>query len=263
MGKALAASAGFVTNPSTTLTTWTPATGDSNTVRAFDANSNAYILAMWGFGATAGVQQVTSPRLHDTTYGIRNSLKASDPRPQWQMGKVQRIYPQDVLVPQQTGGASETDAGCMLQYFENFSGADAKLVMPNQLPSQIEQLVTVQTTHTIGSTRGDWTGSVALNSFSALLKANRWYAILGYTTDTLVNAVGIHGPDTGNLRLAGPGSTDAIQTRSWYEDLSYATGLPCVCLFNASNVGSTFVDLQSVANSGTVIIDHNLALLAI
>ena len=117
MGLALAASAGLVTNPSTTVTTWTAATNDSNTVKAFAAGSDAFLISMWGSGATAGILQVQSSRLHDTTRGIYFNLKAANSVPSWPLGFVQRIYPQDVLVPAQSGGGSETDSGCMLQWF--------------------------------------------------------------------------------------------------------------------------------------------------
>lgn len=261
MGLCLASSAGFVTNPSSTLTTWTAATQDSNTVKAYTAGTDAWIINMWGSGATAGILQVTSPRLHDTSRGIRYKLKAANPTPPWQMGLVQRIYPQDVLVPAQTGGGSETDSGCMLQWFADLPGTQSRLIDANTLSkSMIEDLVTVETTHTAG-TAGDWSGSVALNSGSQLLKANRDYVLLGYVVDTAGVSVGLRGPDSGNFRVCGPMSIDNLVTSSWYSQLSRWTGLPCNVVINAANAGATFVDLQSNAGSGTVVIEHTFALL--
>ena len=261
MGLALGASAGFVTNPGATLTTWTAATGDSNSVRNFNGSSEAFIINMWGSGATAGLLQVYSPRLHDTTRGIRYKLLAANASPPWQMGYVQRIYPQDTLVPQQSGGGAEVDSGCMLQWFADLPGVQSRLVLPEQVKNRVEHLVTVETTHTAG-TAGDWSGSVALNSGSNLLKANRDYVLLGFAVDTAGVSVGLRGPDTGNLRVAGPMTTDRKVTGSWYEDLSNRTGKPCAVIINAANAGATFVDLQSNAGSGTVVIEHTFALLA-
>lgn len=261
MGLALASSAGLVTNPSTTVTTWTAATGDSNTVKSFTAGTDGFIVSMWGSGATAGILQVTSPRLHDTTRGIYYNLKAADSRPPWQMGLVQRIYPQDVLVPGQSGGGSEVDSGCMLQWFADLPGVNARLIDGSQLNrNSVEDLVTVSTSHTAG-TAGDWSGSVALNSVTSLLKANRDYVLLGFVTNTAGVSVGLRGPDSGNLRVCGPMNIDNVVTNTWYSQLSRWTGLPCNVVINAANQGATFVDLQSNAGSGTVLIQHTFALL--
>lgn len=260
MGLALGASGGNVTNPNTTITTWTANTGDSNTVKSFREGTPAYILNMWGLGATLGIQQITSPRLHDTTRGVRFSLIAANSSPTWQMGLKQLIYPQDVLVPAQSGGAAEIDSGCMLQWFRDLPGVEAKLSTWESVLDRIEDLVTVETTHTSGAT-GDWSGSVAFNSGSALLKANRDYMVLGYASNTMITSVGLRGPDTGNLRVAGPGTTDRNVTKGWYNDLSRLTRLPCNPIVNAANAGATFVDVQHNA-AATIIVQHSLALLA-
>lgn len=261
MGLALGTAAGFVTNASTTLTTWTNATGDSQAVKSFREGTPAYIINGWALGATLGYFQVYSPRLHDTTRGIRYKLIAANSVPPWQMGLTQLIYPQDVLVVQQSGGGSEVDSGCLLQWFSDLPGVDARLVNWESWQNRIEDLVTVETTHTQG-TAGDWSGAVALNSGSQLLKANRDYMLLGYASDTNITSVGLRGPDTGNLRNAGPGTTDRKVTSSWYMDLSTKTKLPCNVIINAANAGATYVDVQGNTGSGTNIIEHTFALLA-
>lgn len=261
MGLALGTFAGYVTNANTTLTTWTNATGDSNTVKSFREGTPAYILSGWGLGATLGYMQVYSPRMHDTTRGIRYKLIAAQSIPPWQMGLKQLIYPQDVLTAQQSGGGAEVDSGCYLQWFQDLPGVNARLASWEQLQNRIEDLVTVETTHTEG-TAGDWSGAVALNSGSNLLKANRDYLLLGYVTDTNITSVGLRGPDTGNMRVAGPGTNQRNVTASWYNDLSRLCGVPCNAIINAANVGATFVDIQGNTGSGTRIIEHTFALLA-
>jgi hypothetical protein len=261
MGLALGSMAGYVTNASTTLNAWTNATGDSNTIKSFREGTPAYLLSGWGLGATLGYQQVFSPRMHDTSRGIRYKLIAAVSVPPWQMGLKQLIYPQDVLTIQQSGGGSEVDSGCYLQWYQDLPGVNARLVDWQQWQNRIEDIVTVETTHTQG-TAGDWSGAVALNSGSQLLKANRDYMLLGYASDTNITSVGLHGPDTGNLRVCGPGTTDRKVTASWYMDLSRLCMVPCNAIINAANVGATFVDVQGNTGSGTNIIEHTFALLA-
>lgn len=261
MGLALASMAGYVTNASTTLTAWTNATGDSNTVKSFREGSPAYLLSGWGLGATLGYLQVFSPRLHDTSRGIRYKLIAAQSTPPWQMGIKQLLYPQDVLTIQQSGGGSEVDSGCFVQWYSDLPGVNARLTSWETQQNNIEDLVTVETTHTQG-TAGNWSGGVALNSGSQLLKANRDYMLLGAVVDTNITSIGLYGPDTGNLRVPCPGSTDRKVTSSWFNELSSKCGVPCNPIINAANVGATFAEVQGNTGSGTNIIEWTFALLA-
>lgn len=255
MGKALEVIGARVTNPSTTITAYTPNTGDSFTVRNFAPGSQAFCLRTWGLGATAGIQQIHSPRWHDNVRGFRAKLLAADSRPVWNLGRKQTLQPQDVLVFEASGGGSETDTGAMLNYYVDLPGADARLIDMNQLNQRAVNVLTVETTHTSSATAGDWGGSVAINSGSQLLKANTDYAIVGYITDTNLCSVGYRGPDTGNIRAGGSGSNIRTVTREWFTDLTEQTGMPCIPVFNAANAGGTFVDIAVPATGSTVVIE--------
>ena len=262
MGKALEVIGGRVPNPSSTITAYTPNTGDSFTVRNFQTGSPAWCLRTWGLSATAGIQQVHSPRWHDNVRGFRAKLLAADARPVWNLGRKQTLQPQDVLVFEASGGGAETDNGFLLNYYTDLPGADARLIDVAQVNTRAVNVLTVETTHTSSSTAGDWGGSVAINSGSQLLKANTDYAILGYLTDTNVGAVGFRGPDTGNIRAGGSGSNVRTVTREWFTTLSEETGLPCIPVFNAANAGGTFVDIAVPATGSTVVIETLLVQLS-
>lgn len=262
MGKALEVVAGRVTNPGGTITNYTPATGDSFTVRSFAPGSKANTLGVWGLGATAGIQQLHSPRWHDDVRGFRAKLLASDARPVWNFGRLQMLQPQDLLTFQASGGGSETDAGYMLNYYDDLPGVDARLIDVNQLNQRAVNILTVETTHTSSGTAADWGGAVALNSGSQLLKANVDYAIVGYITDVNTGAVAYQGPDTGNLRVGGSGSNIRHETRNWFTKLSERTGKPCIPVFNAANVGGTFAWVNLPATATTVVVETLLVQLS-
>lgn len=259
MGRAFEILSGKVVNPSTTFTTWTMATGDSNAVRNFNPGTSAYLENMWAQSATAGRLDVRSPRMHDNVWNIRLGVLAADPSPLVPEEMQQILYPQDQLIIQQTGGGSETDCGSLLVYYDDLPGAQGRFYTWEAIFPNIKNYLTVETQQTTGSTAGDYGGSVPINNNFDLLKANEDYAILGYDVSAAVCSVGWRGPDFGNLRIGGPGTTTRIETRRWFVKMARADGRSWIPVFNAANKGSTFVDLLSTATGASVVVTTHLA----
>lgn len=255
MGIALDTVGGRVTNPGGTITAYTANTGDSFTVRNFTPGTGAYALNAWGLGATAGIQQLRSPRMHDDVRNYRARLLAANSLPVWQPGLKQLLYAQDQLVFEASGGGAETDSGAFLVWYQDIGGGTGRYVDYNQVLARGVNVLTTEVQCVSGATLGDWSGSVALNSSSNLLKANVDYAVLGLLTDTNVTSLAIRGTDTGNLRAGCPGTTDRRTTVNWFKDLAQATGLPTIPVINAANAGGTYVDVQHNTNAVTVTID--------
>lgn len=252
MGRALEIISGKATNPSTTFTALTMATGDSATVRNFQDSDMAFMEDMWAQGATAGAVRVTSPRLHDNLQGIRLGYAAATPQPLTPPDLKQRLRPQDNLTLQITGGGGEVDVASFLNVYNNLPGVDANLQTWEQVKPQIRNIAGVQTDHTIGATAGDYSGQQTIVSLYDTLKANEHYAILGYLVSAAVCSIGFRSPDFGNLRVGGPGTIQRLETRSWFKDLALRNGEPFIPVFNAANKFSTFVDLFSTATAGAV-----------
>lgn len=259
MGRAVEVISGKVVNASTTFTAWTMATGDSNVVRNFDLSYQATLCDAWAQSATAGLLRVRSPKLHDNVQGIRLGVAAATPQPLFPDEVYQRLYPQDTLTIEQTGGSSETDCGTLLIEYDNLPGADGVWSTWDQLKPLVIEYVTVETQHTTGGTAGDYGGALAINANFDLLKANEWYAILGYLTSAAVNTVGYRSPDFSNYRCGGPGTTQRIDTRDWFLRHALETGRPWIPAFNSANKGSTFVDLQSTATGASVVVQTFMA----
>src|SRR6266478_21844 len=123
MGRAIEVVAGFATNPGAVLTTLTPSTNTSFTIRGTDTSKNAWLCSAWAFNATAGEFKVQSPRLHDNVQGIRNRVTAASTLPLFNspfnpMAK-QRLFAQDNLTVQSSGCGAELDCGAILIYYED------------------------------------------------------------------------------------------------------------------------------------------------
>src|SRR5437868_9819527 len=128
---------GRITNAGATLTGLTLATGDSLAVRSYDFGSGAMLMNAWAQGATAGTVRVRSPRMHDNVQGVRVNYTAANPVPLLGREVNQRLYPQDVLIVEASGGGAETDAVTILNYYRDLPGAAARLAAWEEVKPRI------------------------------------------------------------------------------------------------------------------------------
>lgn len=242
---------GYATNPSTTFTQLTMAGTDSASVRNFPNGSAAYIFDQWSAGTTGGYIRTVSPRLHDNVAGITKRRTAATTRGLWSHYDREMLYPQDTLGLYITGGSSETDVMSTLIYYDDLPGSAARLSTWNEIAPRALHLSGVQVTITSGGTAGVYSGAVAINSVQDQFKANTDYAILGYEVQTAVATIGIKSADFANLRVGGPGTTEAIETRSWFVSLSERIGKAAIPVFNAANRYNTIVDCIDTTTATT------------
>ncbi|SRR5713101_997617 len=245
MGAALEVVAGRVTAPGATVTALTANTGASFTVRNSPPAFDIRLLTMWAKVNVAGIFRVTSPRLHDAVQGIRMQTSTGATTPMLPYRPIQRLYAQDLLAPSVSGSgvAGQIELGFLLLYYQNLEGVAAKLIDPIALMNRGVNLLGVEVDTAPGVT-GDWSGASALNKTFDNLKANVDYALLGATLSANCGAVGITGPDTGNLRMGIPGEISLPEVaEEWFVRLSRLSGIPLIPVINAANKGGTTIDI--------------------
>lgn len=262
MPPALQGITGRVTNPSTTFTALTADTGDSFTVKNF-SSGRAFLLNAWTKEGTVGDLRVRSPLLHEFTQGIRmRTPLVNKCRPLLPFKYDQPLQAQDSLTVEMTGGGAETDVGTLLIYYEDLLGGGASFLSPEEADARSLHLVDLEIAITSGGTAGQYGGTAAINASFNILKANTAYAILGFTTDTELANIGLFGPDTSNLRISMPGSTDSYLTANWFYALSQLEGFPLIPVINSANAGNTSVDVVDTATGTSINVTLILAQLS-
>jgi len=264
MGKALELITGYVIAPGTTLTAWTLASGNSVAIRSAPLDRKVYLLEMWADNQGAGTLRVRSPRLHDNVQGIRYGITVSDPVPLMPPGFPQPLIPQDALVVEHSGSAATGDieTGCLLIYYEDLPGVDARLISPADLKARIRHIMTVENTLSFG-TAGGYSGEEAINTEFDLWKADVDYALLGYVVSAECACVRWRGADTGNLGVGGPGNeANRDLTSRWFAYLSEKTGIPLIPVFNAANKNGILIDGAQDENGTAVTVTSIFAELA-
>ena len=264
MGKALQVLSGFVTAPSTTYTAWTMGSGDTLSVRSCPEGAKIHLLNMWADNQAAGFLRVRSALLHDNVIGMTAGIVASEVYPLMSSGLGQNLKSQDLLTVEQTGSATggDIESGSLLVYYEDASGAAARLARYQDIAGRIESYMLVTNTLASG-TAGGYSGEEAINAEVDQWKANRDYALLGYLNGAECCTIGWRGPDTSNFRVGGPGmENNRNLTRNWFIELSMATGLATIPIINSANKAATLIDCTQDENGADPIVTSIFALLS-
>lgn len=256
---------GFATAPDTAAYVGaTFAVGNSGTIRSPQGGGDVMLLQAWmdlqGKSGDGGFR-LRSPSLHDNVQGLRFDCVASEVDPVMPWGIGQRLKSQDTLALEIEGSATAGDIEtvCLLVYYADSPGGSAKFATWEEIKPQIKNLVTINNTLALG-TAGGYSGSEAINAEQDLLKADTYYALLGYTVDVECACIGWTGTDTGNLRVGGPGNElDHNVTVEWFKRLSQEFQLPCIPVFNSANKSAIAIDGAQDENGADTNVTQMLA----
>ena len=236
-----------------------PGTGDSATFFNVPQGSGPFLAEVWGVdNASVAEFSLTASRFHDQTFGIRlacpsGAALAPTTRPSLlsPAGFDQPIFPSDVLSVQVNGTAADNVNASLMIYYPNLPGIDGRYASSAYVRSAMKNLVGVRVSPTSGA--GQWGTSVALNSVTNLLHANTDYAILGFTCQTPIAALGISGVDTGNLRVGGPVVAAPEHDAYLFADLSDKYGVPLIPVINSNNAGAINVQAAHTSAAAKVV----------
>jgi hypothetical protein len=217
--------------------------GDSLIVRS--TASRVRLLNMWIDTDAAGFVQVTSPKLHDNTRGIRFRTQTHLPQPLLPFETMQDLYPVDQLAATiaSVAGAGKIDNLMMMLYYDDLAGIAQTLIDVPTLQKRKLETVTVEYAPGAPASGSTYTALAAINAQSDLLKRGSSYALVGYQLSANVTGITIRGADSGNLRIPMPGiSTVPAISATWFYDLSNYFNLPLIPVFQANNSPGIFVE---------------------
>jgi len=263
MGAALELLTGRVTAPGATITALTANSGNSWTIRNAPLEKKIKLLQCWVDVQGTGTLRIRSPNLHDSVQGLRFATTVGYPCPLLADTMVQNLIPQDTLTVELSGSATAGDIelAALLIWYEDLPGVAANFISPEEALGKIEHVFTVENTLSFG-TSGDYTGEEHIATQFDLFKANRNYALLGYTVTTECLCVRWRGSDVGNLGIGGPGEPDLREiTRDWFVRLSKSLGQPLIPVFNSANRTAILVDGVQDENAAATTVTSIFALL--
>jgi len=254
MGKVLELLTGQATAPGGTITPVTMGAGNTNVIRSFSVDNNARLLTLWTDSQAAGIVRVISPRLANNNQGIHLDTVIGNVEPLVPIGSMQKLFSQDTLNIGISGSAvaGDLEGVGLLIYYPDLPGASANLIGPEAVKSRMTNLMTNRTAIVTGG-GGGYTGQMALNATENMFKANKDYALIGYTVSAQCTSVRMIASDLGNLGIGGPGDVAHREFLSrWFYNLSVLTGEDLIPVINSANVGGIIVDACQDENATAV-----------
>jgi hypothetical protein len=230
-------------------------TGQSGTIRNTQLGSKVNLEGFWQEAAAASAVRVRSPRLHDNVQGIRYSLPLASPFNLLGYKPQTPLVPQDLLVVESATTVAAVTAQFLHVSYASLPGSDGNYGTWGQIQPRIVDIMTQEVTPGNPTAAGQWSAGVALNSSFDLMKANTWYALLGYTSTVQAGAFAIQGPDTGGLKVGGPGILNPLETREWFVWMDEFGEEPAIPVINSANKAGTFVFLADLAAANAAVVD--------
>lgn len=219
-------------------------------IRNFATTDKAYIEAIgvhFVTQAQGDKLNLLSPQLADDVFGIAVQPKESPSSLTMPRQSPQQVFPGDTLVANVTDvTASDPFVASIHMAYMNLPGASARVVQWPQISGSYNHVKPV-TVSCAGVAR-QWVDTV-LGAQAAVLKSNRDYAVLGYTVDAPVCAVGVLGAFTSNYRFCGPGVTLAYDTAEWYAQMDLDVPYPHIPVFNGKDIGAIFASVLSAVTA--------------
>ena len=261
---------GYAALSGTGLNALTAGSNQSFTVRNF-STGEAVLEEVIGHDSVGAFRlQITSPKMHDTTYGLQFFSTPKDLggtsifNPVSLLPSVtnQRLYATDTLSVQVAGANADAVVAGLGIFYSDLSGIAARLYTWQAIQPLIVNLAGVSVSPVTSTTIGNWGTPAALNSGNYNLKANTDYAILGYQAQLPGGLIAFQGTDTGNLLIGGPISTDSKDNGAYFVDKAIQYNGPRIPVFNSNNAPGFQVNIASTGSGTTVPVSLTVAQLS-
>jgi hypothetical protein len=217
--------------------------GDSLVIRS--TAGRVRLLNMWMDTDAIGFVQVTSPKLHDNTRGLRFKTTVHQPFPLLPYRSYQDLYPVDTLAVTvgSAAGAGKIDNLMMMIYYDDIGGIQQGLIDIATLDKRAAETVTVEYAPGAPAAGNAYSGLAAITAQSDLLKRGSTYALMGAKMSANATGLTIRGADSGNLRIPMPADANGgFYTATWFYDLAMYFGLPLIPIFQANNSPGIFIE---------------------
>lgn len=231
------------------LTAATVSTGDSFTVRNFPLTAKARLETVCVQGAAPRIARITSPMLHDNVTGLTFNTPESPTTYLMPREVGTPVISGDVLGVQLDAAATSDTVALLAFYYDNLPGTKARLHSWGDISGIIKSIKPAEVDITTSATIGQFTDTL-ITTTENQYHARTDYAVLGYEASAALVAVGVKGQETANLRVCGPGPTQAFPTSDYFVAMSFWQGTPHIPVFNADNRFSFYV--SAAANTASV-----------
>lgn len=240
---------GYTTAPGTTDTAVTIGTDQSLTIRQGGDKTNRdtwpiIIEAAHVEQEAVPIMKVKAASFGENNVGLQLRSTINVARPLW-AGVPRPVAPNDTLTWTLQGSttAGNIGHGLLWLFYRQSPTQQALLIDWMELGRYAVDVVSAENTISSGTT-GQFSGGENFHAEQNPFKPETHYAIVGnlqQTADPIAGVFYKH-PQSANLKVGIPGSTDNRITRRFFADLSFRTGLKTISVFYSAGLGNTTID---------------------
>ena len=226
--------------------------GDSLSIPLTGDNEN-YIHSMWGIDsdsiAELALTDSRTDSIHDPQYGVRSNIPALIPGGAAAVGSHYllrppaniQVFPGDSLTMTVTSTASDDVLVSWLTRYNNLPGVAGQFARAEQVIPMRDTVIGVRCAPVASGTVGAYGAARAINADDARWTGGKYYAIIGYTVQTVCTTIAFSGQAWGNNKIGGPAGALTLDTTNYFLDLYAETGVPCIPVFNGYDAGNVFL----------------------
>lgn len=235
--------------------TLTANSGDSLTIPNLQ-NGQGKIINMWGTDSDSVAEvALTAGRvesIHDPTYGIRFNIPSvalggagtAAAYPMISEPNYIDVFTGDALTMTVTTTASDDILVSWLTEYQDLPGVQASFANWQSVQANRFTEIGVRCAPVASGTAGLYGTARAANADETRWTGGRWYALIGFTVQTVVTTVSIKGPMWGNFRFGCPAGAAWLSSANFFLDqqLKYP-GENLIPVFNGYDVGNVLLEV--------------------
>jgi len=247
--------------------TLTANSGDSLSIPNLQSGQGK-VIRMWG-NNSAHVAEValTAGRvesIHDPTYGVRFNLPSvalggvgtNEAFPMIEAPNYLDVFTGDTLTYTVTGTASDAMAVSWMTEYQDLPGVQASFANWQSVCANRFTEIGVRCAPVASGTAGAYGTARASNADDTRWTGGRWYAIVGFTVQTVVTTVSFKGPMWGNFRFGAPAGAAYLSTDNYFVQLQQQyPGENLIPVFNGYDAGNVLLEVVDTTASTSPKVD--------
>ena len=226
--------------------------GDSLSVANF-TNGSAHIFKAWGIDsdsvAELALTDNRSDSIHDPQYGVRFNVPSLIPGGAAAVGShylvsegyTIPVFSGDTLTMTVTTTAADDMLVSWMTKYDDLPGVSGQYGRWEQIQQMRDTTIGVRCAPVASGTPGAYGSARAINADDARWTGGKYYAILGWTVQTVCTTIAFSGQAWGNNKIGGPAGALTTDTTMYFVDLYKETGIPCIPVFNGYDAGNVFL----------------------
>jgi hypothetical protein len=221
------------------------------------------VMRMWG-NDSAHVAEIllTAGRVesvHDPQFGVRFNIPATalggvgtnEAFPMIEAPNYLDVFTGDTLTFTVSATAADNVAVSWLTEYQDLPGVQASFANWESVKANRFTEIGVRCAPVASATAGLYGTARAANADDTRWTGGRWYAIIGFTVQTVVTTVSFKGPMWGNFRFGAPAGAAFLSTDNFFIQLQQQyPGENLIPVFNGFDAGNVLLEVvDTTANT--------------